>query len=199
MRLHKVLNTFCAGLLGILILLSTASATLRYAYTVNSDDNTISIFSVNPTSGQLRATGYALTGAFPRATAIALGKYLYVTNVNANNVYGYRITNATGALRRLSGGFATGAQPWSILVHPSGKFLYVANSSSNSISAFAINATTGALTRFATYGSGTMPRSLALNPTGKFLYVGNYGHHRNPDTGLGFALHFGYAAARCAR
>src|ERR1700688_4439178 len=42
----------------------------RFAYVANSGDNTVSVYDVDASSGQLRANGYALTGNTPTALAV---------------------------------------------------------------------------------------------------------------------------------
>ncbi|MDP1947853.1 MAG: hypothetical protein Q8L77_10170, partial [Nitrospirota bacterium] len=37
----------------------------RFAYVTNTDENTISMYAVNATSGQLRSLGYVISGRYP--------------------------------------------------------------------------------------------------------------------------------------
>src|ERR1700687_506550 len=49
----------------LIIIESAGTATPRYAYVTNLSDDTLSIYSVNPSTGQLRPRGYILTGSHP--------------------------------------------------------------------------------------------------------------------------------------
>lgn len=59
----------------------------RFAFVTNTNDNTISIYTVNATSGLLRNDGYALVGSKPEGVTVTPnGKFLYVTNSGSSNV-----------------------------------------------------------------------------------------------------------------
>ncbi len=160
----------------------------RFAYVTNLNDASVSIYTVNATSGQLRYTGYIGAGTKPISVAVdPLGKFVYVANngdsISPSNVSAYTINASTGALTEVSGSpFGAGFNPYSIAVDPTGKFVYVANDGSNSVSAYTINSGTGELTLIncggaacvgANFGAGQNPRSVTIDPSGKFLYVAN--------------------------
>ncbi len=108
----------------------------------------------------------------------ASAEFAYVANDLSNNVSGYTINAATGALTPIAGSpFPAGTNPVSVTVDPTGKFAYVANSSSDNVSGYTINAATGALTPIAgsPFPAGTTPRSVTVDPSGKFAYVANQG------------------------
>ncbi len=159
----------------------------RFAYTANFNDNTVSIYTVNAATGQLRHNGYIAAGTNPGSVAVdPSGKFAYVANNGSNNVSTYNINASTGALTSVGPAVAAGTDPVSITVDPTGKFVYVANSfngaGGNSVSAYAIIATTGALTRIDADGAlagiqnfpaGSGPRAVTVDPAGKFAYVAN--------------------------
>jgi 6-phosphogluconolactonase (cycloisomerase 2 family) len=161
----------------VLKLTGTTSGLLpRFAYVTNSADNTISEYTVNVSTGQLRANGYVLAGTLPLSVVVdPSGKFAYVANGISNNVSAYTVNASSGTLTPVAGSpFAAGLFPSSVTVHPSGKFAYVANLNSNDISGFTINATTGALTPMSsTFLSGLAPTSLTVDPSGKFAYAAN--------------------------
>jgi 6-phosphogluconolactonase (cycloisomerase 2 family) len=108
--------------------------------------------------------------------------YAYVTNSGSNNVSGYSIDDATGALTPLPGSpFAAGVLPQSIAAHPSGRFVYVTNVGIGginepfhfSISEYRVDPATGALT--AVPGSplaiSSSPIYVTVHPNGRFVYV----------------------------
>lgn len=128
-----------------------------FAYVVNEGD-IIQIFNVDQTTGALTPNALGATigtnGTRPHSIAIdTTGNFLYVGNIDSNNISGYRIVQATGELVPLPGSpFATGLQPNYLTMHPKGGFVYVANYASDNISRLAIDSTTGELTP-----SGTFP------------------------------------------
>ncbi len=121
-----------------------------------------------------------------------------MTNFGDNNISGYTIDSATGALTTIAGSpFASGgAGPQSAALDPSGKFLYVVNGSlenfsGDNVSGYTINPTTGALTPItgSPFPAGSGPEYVAVDPSGKFVYVTNSisdtlsGYAINPATG----------------
>ncbi len=53
----------------------------RFAYVANFNDASVSIYTVNATSGQLRFNGYIGAGTKPISVAVdPLGKFVYVAN-----------------------------------------------------------------------------------------------------------------------
>jgi Lactonase, 7-bladed beta-propeller len=116
------------------------------------------------------AITFALLGAPLHA------QFAYVANFGDNNVSGYTINPATGALTPISGSaFAAGTNPGSVAVDPSGKFAYVVNETDNNVSGYTIDPSTGALTPItgSLFAAGTNPFSVAVDPNGKFAYVAN--------------------------
>jgi len=117
-------------------------------------------------------------------------EFAYVANSGSDNVTGYMINPASGALTLLpTSPFPAGSAPYSVTADPTGSFLYVANADSSDISAYAIglNGDLTLIGRFPT--GGFFPTSVAVDPTGKFLYVANYesntltGFRIDPSTG----------------
>jgi 6-phosphogluconolactonase (cycloisomerase 2 family) len=170
----------------------------RFAYAANFNDGTVSMYTVNAATGQLRHNGYAVAGTNPISVTVDPGgKFAYVANRGDNSISAYTI-GANGTLTQINcsvacngNNFATGGNPWGITIDPSGRFAYVANSGSSSISAYSIDATTGALAQIlcgavspchfngAVYNNdfeaGNAPRSVTIDPTGKFAYAANWG------------------------
>src|SRR6202167_270251 len=121
-----------------------------FAYVTNSGSNSVSMYSINATTGVLTSVGLMDAGTTPLSVAVdPSGKFAYVTNFNSSNVSMYTIDPATGVLTS-TGTIAAGTNPTSIAIHPSGKFAFVTNSASNDVSIYSIDATTGALTLIGT-------------------------------------------------
>ena len=147
----------------------------QFAYAANSGNGTISVYTINATTGALSAgTAVNNTGSTPYSVAVdPTGKFAYVANASSNSILVYTINPATGAL---TAGTAVSSEagPESVAVDPTGKFAYVANIV-GTISAYTINASTGALTSVgAAVAAGLQPSSVTVDPTGKFAYAANY-------------------------
>lgn len=160
----------------------TVDPTGKFAYVTNISDgfpgenNIISMFTINATTGALTSIGTVAAGTQPVSVVVdPTGKFAYVTNSGSNDVSMYTIKATTGALTSIGTTIAAGASPASVAVDPTGKFAYVVNSGSNDVSMYTINATTGALTSTGTIAAGSSPTSIAIHASGKFAYVTNSG------------------------
>jgi YVTN family beta-propeller protein len=137
-------------------------------------DSSVSMYTINSTTGALTSTGMIAAGAGPDSVAVdPAGKFAYVANFGSNDVSMYTIDATTGALASI-GTIAAGTSPDSVAVDPASKFAYVANFNSNNVSMYTIDATTGALTFIGSIAAGTNPYSVAVDPEGKFAYVANW-------------------------
>jgi 6-phosphogluconolactonase (cycloisomerase 2 family) len=85
-------------------------------------------------------------GSNPQSLVVdPAGRYVFASNVAANQVATYSITPASGALTLVSS-TAAGLLPTAMAIDPSGQFLYAANFNSNTVSAYTVSAT-GVLVR----------------------------------------------------
>ena len=116
----------------------------KFAYAANWGSNTISVYSIDNTTGALTPGAAIGTWTNPLFITVApSGKFAYVTNYSSDNVSAYQIDNATGALTAV-GTADSGARPTSIaIVGPSGKFAYVTNEGDGSILVYTVDTTTG--------------------------------------------------------
>jgi YVTN family beta-propeller protein len=152
------------------------SVSPRFAYVVNETDATLSSYTVDAVTGQLRATGYVATGATPYVVALhPNGLFAYVSNRGADSLSMYSTDPLSGRLASLGAPVATGSQPYSVAIDPTGKFAYTSNVGSGDISAFTIDPVTGLLTSVGPgVAAGSGPTSVTVDPTGKFAYACNY-------------------------
>src|SRR5229473_5842937 len=155
------------------------SAAPRFAYVTNLNDDTLSIYTVNAGTGQLRGNGYIQTGSHPNSLCLdPSGKFAYVTNNIANDVSAFVVDSISGSLTPVSGSpFATGSSPFTVIVEPSGTFAYVTNNQPPfNISAYAIDRSTGALSAVSgsPFATGASPAFVAVDPQGKFAYVTSF-------------------------
>jgi 6-phosphogluconolactonase (cycloisomerase 2 family) len=135
----------------------------RVLFVANQGDNNVSSFEINsdgtltPSPGSPFASGLA-----PTAMAIEpTHNFLYVNDLNSNQITPFRINPGDGSLT--AGNVAsTGSSPTAIAIHPDGLYLYTANVASDNISEFRINLQTGALSPIATATSQSRPAGLAV-------------------------------------
>jgi YVTN family beta-propeller protein len=169
----------------------------KFAYVTSSGDvwdgdfGSVSMYSINPTTGALTSTtggiiGTGINGTPEFFNSVAFdptGKFAYAADGGAfptgtfggsSSVSMYTVNSSTGALTSI-GVIDAGNGPASVAVDPAGKFAYVPNFGSNDVSMYTIDATTGALTSIGTIAAGTQPASVAVDPASKFAYVTNWG------------------------
>src|SRR3989442_14933978 len=103
----------------------------KYAYVANWNDNTVSGYLRDATTGALtQITGSPWpTGNAPAAVTVdQAGKCVFVANFLSNNLSAYKVTAATGALTPATGSpFATGTAPIAVAVDFFSELVYVAN------------------------------------------------------------------------
>jgi 6-phosphogluconolactonase (cycloisomerase 2 family) len=163
----------------------------RFLYVANLGSNaydagTISMFTINPTTGILTPTSPAMvaTGYFPQGITVdASGKFVYTANSDDNSVSMFSIDQISGVLTPTAPAAiavpaiivptGAGSSPGFVTSDPSGRFLYVTDQDNGSVSSFKINSTTGTLTPTTPAGisSGAYPFKVTLDPSGKFAYV----------------------------
>lgn len=140
----------------------------KFAYVANlmsnaSDEATISMFTINPTSGVLTPTTPATigTGFFPQGIGIdPSGKFVYTANSDDNTVSMFSISANSGILKPTTPpAVATGWSPLSITVDPSGRFAYAANQDDSTVSMYTLDSTTGTLTPTA---AGAVPWRISV-------------------------------------
>jgi len=149
----------------------------EFVAVVNNGSNTVSVFSVNLSTGALtQVSGSPFsTGGLPDSVAFSpslSGKeFIAVANYNDNTVSVYSMNTSTGALTQVSGSpFSTGSLPYSVAFSPSlsgNEFVAVANNSDDTVSVYSMNTSTGALTQVSgsPFATGTEPVSVAFSPS----------------------------------
>jgi 6-phosphogluconolactonase len=156
----------------------------KFAYAVNQDDATVSMFTIDSTTGVLTPTTptFVYTAGSPFGLTIdPSGKFAYVPDNDAGAGMGWGVSEYTidpvaGVLTPTSAAaIGAGSGPTSVAVDPSGKFAYVVNRQDNTVSMFTIDSGTGNLTPNtpATVGTGQTPFDIVVDPSGKFAYVTN--------------------------
>jgi 6-phosphogluconolactonase len=160
----------------LLVVSSDASIVPRFAFVANIADGTLSAYTVNPSTGQLRHNGYQIVGSSPESVAVEpRGKYVYVTNSDSSSISAF-VIDGTGRLTAIAGSpFMDGGNPLSIAIDPTGSFLFTANSGSGNVTAYSVDPATGALSEIpgSPFAAGANPSALVLDAAGKFLFVAN--------------------------
>jgi 6-phosphogluconolactonase (cycloisomerase 2 family) len=172
-------TVLCFAVLSLLAASTFGAVVPRFAFVANTTDGTVSVYTVNASTGQLRDDSYVVVGKKPASAIVTPnGSFLYVANSGSSNVSAFSVNAQNGSLTVVTGSpFAAKTGPSAVATDPAGKFLFVANKTSGDISAYTINSSTGALTAVSgsPFVAGTSPVALAVDPSGKFLYVANSG------------------------
>ncbi len=154
------------------------------AYTISvrtQPTNPSQICSVSSATGSGTVAGANVTNVAVTC-ATNTGHFAYAVNYGSNDISGYAVDSATGALAEMSGSpFAAGNAPVSLTIHPSGKFAYVSNGGEDTISEYTIDSTSGALAPIT--GSPLLvtpvpsirypPTPVGIDPSGRLAFVGN--------------------------
>ena len=161
-----------------------------FAAVTNYVDNTVSVYSVNQTTGaftQIAGSPFATgTGPYGIAYSPVVGGNLFAAVVNnTNNTASvYQVNQTTGAFTPVAGSpFITGGAPNEIAFSPlASGYLFAAavNFDTNNVSVYVVNQTTGVFTEVSgsPFASGTQPDGIAFSPLvsgGLFAATGNYG------------------------
>jgi len=160
------------------VLVESATQTVypRFAYLGGSDDS-ITIYTVDAATGQLRPNGYVMeaSGSHPYNLAVdPSSKFLFVANAGANSISAYTVNATNGALTPVAGSpFPAGNGPAGLAVDPTANFLYMANFSDGTVSAFTFDPNAGVLTAVSgsPFSVGGHPQYAAVDSGGKFLYI----------------------------
>ena len=160
----------------------------RFVYVANLGDHSLSAYTIDATTGALKAVAGSPYAGSIKASYVAAeptGRFLYALD-NGNGSLGiaapaidvFSIDGTTGGLTPVTGSpFATDAGGFAMAIDPSGRFAYTANVNSMSVSAYALDGTTGAVAPVAgsPFAGGAFPESIAIEASGGFAYTANNG------------------------
>jgi 6-phosphogluconolactonase (cycloisomerase 2 family) len=162
---------------------------------------TILGFVENPKDGSLVPIPGPSNGGFnagnsPSSLIVDLtGKYVYMTDKQQNEVFGFQIANATSGVLNtglVSSPYATGQYPVSITIEPRDQYVYVANYNSATVSSYTLNLANGSLGASAgsNFSTTTAPTCVTVeSELGIYLYTSDYlnasvsGGQLSPNTG----------------
>jgi 6-phosphogluconolactonase (cycloisomerase 2 family) len=143
----------------------------------------------NPSALAVSHTAFPVTNAPCTNGAAPSNEYVYVTDLNNNDVLEFSVDPSSGTLTAQPPsvaipGFPAGTNPSGVVVDPCDRFLYVANQLSNNVSAYIIcNGIPPSSSACSTpnwslipapgspFVAGDGPGPLAVDPTASFVYV----------------------------
>ncbi|MGC1435287.1 MAG: beta-propeller fold lactonase family protein [Terriglobales bacterium] len=178
--------------IGTLPVAVAVSGSGKFLYVANQLANFVSVFSINSTSGALKASGVAFyaTGDAPSGLGISPnGGFLYAMNAAAtsNSVSAFAIcdivvtscvnpSSPDGTLTQVAGSpFAAGLGPVAIAFDLNFNFAYVVDKGSNTISQYSWGPGDGVLTPLspATISTGLTPVAMAIRTGVTGTNIGN--------------------------
>lgn len=154
-------------------------------FSLNRGSNDISIYSINPATGDLADAGSVPVPNGPNSMVFsAKGDFAYVSCDGASTIATYALS--AGALTPLSSSSyaAGGGRIQSLAMSPDGKFLYAVNRDANQILGLAINQEDGSLSPIAGSPFSAQPglASIVVSPGD---YSGDYQHlYAGSDNGV---------------
>jgi len=115
----------------------------RFAFVANRDANTISVFNVDQTTGELSGSATAATGACDGPVYLELSTHdtLFVACNFSNSVASFAVDPLTGGLSMIGSPVPTGAVPYDLTLDPTEKFLLVSNAGSNTLGVYSVSST----------------------------------------------------------
>lgn len=186
-------STYAASGRGLSALAITPNG--RYLYAVNTDNKTVTLFTVNTRTGALRERDIVAVGGLTYAPVDAVvrpdGRYLYLVNQgftedenveDASPLSIYRIDSRSGGLRE------TYSSPVSIptdggkglsgvAVHPNGDFLFALNETNKAVTLLRLDTlgTPAEQFTFRIDGDDFSPHDISVSPDGGLLFISNTG------------------------
>jgi len=154
----------------------------NFVYVTNHGTSTISVYSVNSTSGALTpVSGSPFSipppsecNAEPYGAAIGpSGQYLYVADYGCSSISIFYLNAATGVPAQITSSpifidtddLDCEAEPNDATIDPTGRFFYVADQGCGIISAYSIDPASGALTEVmgSPFTAGNQPYGVAIS------------------------------------
>ena len=160
----------------------TVSCT-KFSYVTNAADNTLSSYSIDPTTGALAVIGTSVVAGTSPHAIVGLDynylddkKYVFVGNEGSNDVSAFAVNSTTGALTAIPGSpFPAGIDPQAMAIDYGYSYLFVANAGSDNVFAYVIDPNTGTLGAPSTIATGMSPTSIVQGVQLGAVYVANHG------------------------
>ncbi|MGO9061090.1 MAG: lactonase family protein [Candidatus Binataceae bacterium] len=169
-----------------------APLTGEFAYVANAGDGTISVFSINTSTGALTLIQSVPAAPGFQVFGLALhwsNEFLYTTIDDANQVESFDIGDGSysGQIFTHTGPFAAVNGPRAVTLNPKGTYLYATNygGTPRVVSQYTVDQSSGALTSNGTAPTGERPFGIAVDPGGNCAYVVNVGDHSLSEYSMG--------------
>lgn len=152
-----------------------------YVFVANQGDDSLSTFSIDPSTGELSAVGPAMSEP-NRPTWVAVdpvGHSVYATNSSGvtGSVSAYALDESTGVLTPVGAPAPAGGSPLGVAVYP-GHFAFAANNGHgvNTISAYTIDPASGALASVggSPFATQSWPGGISVYASGGRVYASNF-------------------------
>ncbi|MCK6447534.1 MAG: lactonase family protein [Planctomycetes bacterium] len=151
----------------------------EFVYVANEGSNSIGLYRLDSSTGELAHGGDFATGAAPASVVFDDGGcHAYVLCRVAASVETFAIDATTGALAASAAPVVLDGGPQALRLHPHGLALYVAETGQSRVQALSIDPLTHAPSALgASHASGQTPVDLEVDPLGRFLYTSNLRGH----------------------
>ncbi len=153
-------------------------------YVANSDESTITTFSLDPATGALTSPTTIPAGSHPTGLVVdPSGKYVVAANsdavggswggVGTISVYARSPTSVSGLAEIPGSPFPANTMALNVAITPDGRYVYTTNQNDFQVTTFGMDPATGALAQ-----AGFSPlaereaHSIAMHPSGRFFYTG---------------------------
>jgi 6-phosphogluconolactonase (cycloisomerase 2 family) len=163
----------------------------EFAYVANAGDGSISVFSIDTTSGALTLIEPVSVKPGFRVFGLALhpsNEFLYATIDDANQVESFDIGDGSfsGQIFAHNGPFPAVNGPRAVALAKQGQYLFATNDGgiAQVVSQYTVDQHTGVLTANGTAPTGVRPFGIAANPAGTCVYVANTGDHNLSTYGV---------------
>jgi 6-phosphogluconolactonase (cycloisomerase 2 family) len=154
----------------------------EYAYVANTADGSISVFSIDTTTGALTLIEQVSVKPGFRVFGLALhwsNEFLYATIDDASEVEEFDIADGTysGQIFLHNGPYTAANGPRAVALNSNGTFLFATNygGTAQVVSQYLVDQSTGVLTANGTAATGIRPFGVAVDPAGNCAYVANTG------------------------
>ena len=155
----------------------TVDPTGRFAYVTNSGSTSVSVYTINPSTGALTSIGAVLTQTTPSSVTVdPTGRFAYVANSGSNTASDVRHQcRAPGSLPMLAPCSRRSFRLPSRSIRRANLLTWRTGIPTPS-RAYTINSGTGVLTAFAggSFATASRPLSVTVDPSGKFAYTANF-------------------------
>ncbi len=163
----------------------------EFAYVANYADGSISVFSINTTTGALTLIEQIPVKPTFSVFGLALhwsNEFLYATIDDASQVEEFDIGDGfySGQIIAHNGPYPADNGPRAVALNPKGTYLFATNSGGEAqdVSQYTVDQSTGVLTANGTAPAGSRPFGIAVDPGGNCAYVANTGDPSLSEYGI---------------